>query len=91
MAEVAAGLYAAETAVEGAVIGAIAVSKSTAPLHLTFRKITTPAEKQRFGRSGHTLNVVKGRAYIIGGDLNSSNILRLTLPAAVSTGGQGVS
>ncbi|OQV08538.1 Galactose oxidase, central domain-containing protein [Cladophialophora immunda] len=81
MAEVAAGLYAVETVFEGAALGAFAVSRPTAPLHLGFRKLSLPVEiGDQLARSGHTFNIVKGKAYIIGGysDSNlSSASLRL--------------
>ncbi|KAL6248475.1 hypothetical protein RBB50_004730 [Rhinocladiella similis] len=89
MAEVAAGLYAAETVVEGAAVGALAVSKSTAPLHLTFHKISSPTEKHDIARSGHTLNIVKGKAYVVGGNGETNAVVTLTLPVASSTDGEG--
>jgi hypothetical protein len=100
MAEVAAGLYAVETALEGAALGAFAVSRPTAPLHLSFRRISSPAEGQKLARSGHTLNIVKGKAYLVGGqsdgevisgssDSGEDRILTLTLPVASSTDGEG--
>jgi hypothetical protein len=98
MAEVAAGLYAAETVVEGAAIGAFAVSRPTAPLHLKFRRIPSPADRPELLRSNHTLNIVKGKAYIIGGRVSgaietetttTSNIIAITLPVASSIDGEG--
>ena len=91
MAEVVAGLYALETAVEGAALGAFAVSRPTAPLHLSFRKISLPAKSHELARSRHTLNIVKGKGYVIGGQSNGDNnaILALTLPVASSTDGEG--
>ncbi|KIW36789.1 uncharacterized protein PV06_10911 [Exophiala oligosperma] len=89
MAEVAAGLYAAETVVEGAAVGALAVSKSTSPLHLTFHKISSPSHKHDIARSGHTLNIVKGKAYVIGGNEQANTVVSLTLPVASSTDGEG--
>lgn len=95
MAEAVAGFYAVETVVEGAALGALAVARSTAPLHLNFRKIASPAAKGHLARAGHSLNVVKGKAYLIGGhtmpalDQNNSPILALTLPVASSADGEG--
>ncbi len=91
MAEVVAGLYALETAVEGVALGAFAVSRPTAPLHLSFRKISLPAKSHELARSRHTLNIVKGKAYVIGGQSAGDNnaILALTLPVASSTDGEG--
>ena len=71
MAEAVAALYAVETALEGAALGAFAVSRSTAPLHLSFRKISSPARNHELARSGHTFNIVKGKGYIIGGQSDS--------------------
>jgi hypothetical protein len=86
MAEVRAALYAAETSVEGQAVGAYAVSKATAPLHVRFQKLNSPS--QELARSSHTLNIVKGKAYIFGGDLASGSsdpyMHVITLPADVS-------
>ena len=94
MAEAVAAFYAVETAVEGAALGAIAVARSTAPLHLSFRKIRSPANGRVLARSGHTVNIVRGKTYIggIGGDGHNGGeetIAILTLPVASSTGGEG--
>ena len=71
MAEAVAALYAAETALEGVALGAFAVSRPTAPLHLSFRKVSSPVKGHEQARSGHTLNIVKGKAYIVGGRVES--------------------
>lgn len=94
MAEAVAALYAVETVVEGAAVGAIAVARSTAPLHLSFRRIRSPAKgRGELARSGHTLNIVRAKAYIIGGvghsDGGEAAIAALTLPVASSTAGEG--
>ena len=86
MAEVGAALYAAETAIEGLAVGAYAVSKATAPLKVRFHKLKSPSPA--LTRSSHTLNVVKGKAYIYGGDgTPDSNMHVITLPADVELGG----
>lgn len=92
MAEAVAAFYAVETAVEGAAIGAVAVARSTAPLHLSFQKIPSPAKGRELARSGHTVNIVRGKAYVIGGAGSHGGeaaIAALTLPVASSTAGEG--
>jgi len=92
MAEAVGALYAVETVAEGAAIGVLAVAQSTAPLHLSFRKIHSPTNGHELARCGHTVNVVRGKAYIIGGEQNIGGvgtIVALTLPVASSTGGEG--
>jgi hypothetical protein len=66
-AGVVAAAYAAETVAEGAAVGAFAVAKSTTPLRVKFYKLPSP--NRRLTRSCHTLTVVKGKAYIFGGDV----------------------
>ena len=82
MAEAAAALYAVETAVEGAVLGGIAVSKATVPLHVKFQKIESPDAS--LGRTNHTLSIVDNRAYVLGGDVQDgqpdSSIRCIILP-----------
>jgi Galactose oxidase, central domain/Kelch motif len=88
MTEVEAVLYATETAVKGSAISAHATSEATAPLHVRFHKLKSPS--QELARSSHTLNIVKGKAYIFGGDLASGSsdpyMHVITLPADVSLG-----
>jgi hypothetical protein len=78
-----AAAYAAETAVEGAAVGAFAVAKSTVPLHINFYKLPSP--NRLLKRSSHTLTVVKGKAYIYGGDVQGQdgddNVHAITLPS----------
>ena len=78
-----AAAYAAETAVEAAAVGAFAVAKSTVPLHITFHKLPSPS--RLLTRSSHTLTVVKGKAYIYGGDVQGEdgddNVHAITLPS----------
>ncbi len=62
---VAATAYAAETAVEGAVGAAFAIAKATMPLKATWKRI--PANDP-LPRSSHSLSVIKGKAYIFGGE-----------------------
>lgn len=82
-AGVVAALYAAETAIEGAALGAFAVAKSTVPLHIRFHKLPSP--NGLLTRSSHSLNVVKGKAYIYGGDVESQGqdnaVHTVTLPS----------
>jgi hypothetical protein len=90
MAEAATALYAAETAIEGLAVSAYALSKSIAPLHIRFHKLPDPSPNSELARSSHTLNVVKGKAYIYGGDLRSGStdpyVHVVTLPSDVSLG-----
>jgi Kelch motif/Galactose oxidase, central domain len=62
----AAAAYTAETAIEGAAAGALAIARSTVPLKARFYRVPSPSPALK--RSSHTLNVIKGRAYIFGGD-----------------------
>ena len=80
----AAALYGAETAVEGTVGAGVAIAKATMPLRASFQPIPTSAS---LPRSSHSLSIVKGRAYIFGGEVqprepvdNSMHIL--TLPSS---------
>lgn len=86
MAEVAAALYAIETAVEGAAIAGIAVGKATVPLHVKYQKVKSPDPS--LGRSGHTLSIIRNRAYIFGGDaaeeISSNDMHVVTLPTDLS-------
>ena len=61
-----AAAYAAETAIEGIAAGAIAVARSTVPLKVRFHRLASPSPALK--RFSHTLNVIKGRAYVFGGD-----------------------
>ena len=60
-----AAAYAAETVAEGTVGAAVTVAQPTLPIHARWHRIAadTPVP-----RSSHTLSVVKGRAYIFGGE-----------------------
>jgi Kelch motif/Galactose oxidase, central domain len=62
----AAAAYTAETAIEGVVAGALAIAQSTVPLKVRFHRLNSPSPALK--RFSHTLNVIKGRAYILGGD-----------------------
>ena len=48
-----------------------ALVKPTLPLHARFTKLAGPSSA--LARSSHTLNVLKGKAYIFGGDVPSGN------------------
>lgn len=61
-----AAAYTAETAIEGLAVGALAIARSTVPLKARFYRLPSPSPALK--RSSHTLNVIKGRAYIHGGD-----------------------
>ena len=58
--------YGIETAAEGTVGAAIAVAKPTMPLKAKWEHIPVGSP---LPRSSHTLSVVKGRAYIFGGEV----------------------
>ena len=85
-AGLAAG-YAAETAVEGAVGAGIALAQSTMPLKATWNQI--PLVKA-LPRSSHTLSIVKGVAYIFGGEIRprepfDNDIHSIRLPSSGNT------
>lgn len=63
---VVAALYGVETAIEGAVGAAVAIARSTMPLKAKFHRISTGLQ---LPRSSHSLSVIKGRAYIFGGEI----------------------
>ncbi|KAL8725262.1 MAG: hypothetical protein Q9166_007464 [cf. Caloplaca sp. 2 TL-2023] len=62
---VAAAAYGVETAAEGAVGAAVAIAKPTMPLKATWRRLTTSSP---LPRSSHSLSVIKGKAYVFGGE-----------------------
>lgn len=66
MAEVVAGLYAVETMMEGAVVGGLAVSGSTVPLHAHYHKIKSPSSSLAISCS--TSCTIKNKIYLVGGD-----------------------
>lgn len=59
-----AAFYGVETAIEGAVGAAFAIAKSSMPLKGSFTRIPS----KPIPRSSHSLSVIKGRAYIFGGE-----------------------
>jgi len=63
---IVAAAYAVETAVEGAIAAAIGIAKPTTPLKATFHRIKTD---KPLPRSSHSLSIIKGRAYIFGGEI----------------------
>lgn len=84
-AGIAAG-YAVETAAEGAVGAGIAVAKSTMPVRAKWQRIPT---SDPVPRSSHSLNVIKGKAYMFGGEIkprepvkNDMTIISLPVPGA---------
>ena len=79
---VAAAAYGVETAVEGAVGAGIAIAKPTMPLEASWRRIPTDIH---LPRSSHSLSIVKGKAYIFGGEEQprvpvNNHVHVLTLP-----------
>ncbi|KAI2617868.1 hypothetical protein GGR54DRAFT_640952 [Hypoxylon sp. NC1633] len=93
MAEIAAGLWAAEEVVSTGIYAGTAgyaVAKPTMPLKATFIQIgstTDDASRSSLTRSHHTLTVVGDKAYIFGGQttqgkLTSNNIHCIALPTA---------
>jgi len=80
MEPIAGALYAAESIVSSAVAFAKGITHPTLPLHASLTHITsTPLP-----RTGHTLSVIAGRAYVFGGESspgqladNSMNIVIL--------------
>lgn len=79
-----AAFYGVETAVEGAAAAALVVKKPTMPLRGRWRKISAG---KSLPRSSHTLSMVKGKAYIFGGEERPrepvDNVMHvITMPAA---------
>lgn len=72
---------AAETVLEGAAAGAFAIARSTVPLHIDFYKLPSP----NLPRSSHGLTIVKGKAYVYGGDVqqqeSDNTVHAITLPS----------
>ncbi|KAL8786787.1 MAG: hypothetical protein Q9213_002608 [Squamulea squamosa] len=62
---VMAAAYGVETAAEGAVGAAMAIAKPTMPLKATWRRLVT---SRPLPRSSHSLSVIKGKAYVFGGE-----------------------
>ncbi|KAL9624434.1 MAG: hypothetical protein Q9160_001397 [Pyrenula sp. 1 TL-2023] len=60
----AAALYGVEHVAEGAVAAAAVISQPTVPLRARFNKLPSVST---LARTGHTLNVIRGKAYIFGG------------------------
>ncbi|KAF1987346.1 hypothetical protein K402DRAFT_393057 [Aulographum hederae CBS 113979] len=67
---VAGALYAAESLLEGAFAFGKGILYPTLPLKATFSRI----KGARFPRAGHTISIVKGRAYIFGGETSVDTI-----------------
>ncbi|MCJ1438583.1 hypothetical protein MMC27_007973 [Xylographa pallens] len=79
-----AGLYAAETAIEGTVAAAFTIARSTMPLKAKFHRVPT---SNNLPRSSHSLSIIKGRAYIFGGEVQprkpvDNNVDIYTLPSS---------
>ena len=66
----ATGLVAAEqvvsTTIEGGAVAAYGLAQSTQPLSATFTRISSDAFLPRFN---HSITVVNGQAYILGGEV----------------------
>ncbi|KAL8694004.1 MAG: hypothetical protein Q9224_003651 [Gallowayella concinna] len=62
---VAVAAYGAETAAEGAVGAAVTIAKPTMPLKATWQRLTASSP---LPRSSHSLSVIKGKAYVFGGE-----------------------
>ena len=82
-AGLAAG-YAAETAVEGAVGAGIALAQATMPLKASWKRIPLA---DSLPRSSHSLSIVKGVAYIFGGEIRprepvDNDIHSISLPSS---------
>ncbi|KAL8837178.1 MAG: hypothetical protein Q9170_002640 [Blastenia crenularia] len=76
--------YRAETAVEGIVGAGLAIAKPTMPLKAAWQRLVTSTP---LPRSSHCLSVIKGQAYIFGGEeqpgrLVGSDVHVLTLPSS---------
>lgn len=80
----AAAAYGVETAVEGAVGAGVAIAKPTMPLKATWRRLVT---SKPLLRSSHSLAVIKGLAYVFGGEQEprqpvGNDMHVLTLPSS---------
>ncbi|KAI2607716.1 uncharacterized protein GGS25DRAFT_497182 [Hypoxylon fragiforme] len=93
MAEIVAGLWAAEEVVSTGIYAGVAghvVTKPTMPLKATFTQIgatSDDASKSSLIRSHHTLTILAHRAYIFGGQtsqgkLATSNMHSIALPSS---------
>ncbi|KAL8765303.1 MAG: hypothetical protein Q9209_007578 [Squamulea sp. 1 TL-2023] len=81
---VAVAAYGVETAAEGAIGAAMAIAKPTMPLKATWRRLVAASP---LPRSSHSLSVVKGKAYVFGGEEKSrvpvgNDMHVLTLPSS---------
>ncbi|MCJ1233141.1 hypothetical protein MMC14_001096 [Varicellaria rhodocarpa] len=81
---VAVAAYGTETAAEGAIGAGIAVARSTMPVKARFHRILID---KPLPRSSHSLSVIKGRAYIFGGEIKprepvDNNVHIYTLPSS---------
>ncbi|KAL8995608.1 MAG: hypothetical protein Q9169_004682 [Polycauliona sp. 2 TL-2023] len=61
----AVAAYAVETAAEGTIGAAVAIAKPTMPLKATWRRLVA---SKPLPRSSHSLSVIKGKAYVFGGE-----------------------
>lgn len=72
-----AAAYTAETAIEGVVASGLAIARSTVPLQARSYRVPSPSPSLK--RSSHTLNVIKGKAYILGGDGDAVGVMAMLL------------
>ncbi|KAL8671513.1 MAG: hypothetical protein Q9168_003982 [Polycauliona sp. 1 TL-2023] len=61
----AVAAYGVETAAEGTIGAAVAIAKPTMPLKATWRRLVA---SKPLPRSSHSLSVIKGKAYVFGGE-----------------------
>ena len=81
---VAAAAYGVETIAEGAVGAAVAVAQPTMPIKARWTPIPT---SESLPRSSHSFSIVKGRAYIFGGEIEprrpvDNDMHVITLPSS---------
>lgn len=62
----AVAAYGAETVAEGAVAATVVIAQPTLPIKAAFQRIPTTIP---LPRSSHSLSVIKGRAYVFGGEV----------------------
>lgn len=85
----AAAAYGAEKVAEGGIAVAHLLSKPTLPLRARFYKLPSVST---LARTGHSLNVIRGKAYIYGGDRTDGHedqvgqVFIVTLPSSLELG-----
>lgn len=82
----AAAVYGVEHVAEGAIAAAAVISQPTVPLRARFNKLPSIST---LARTGHTLNVIRGKAYIFGGERadrekdKAGQVFVVTLPSSL--------